>query len=177
MSNSTAHYDKMSKLNKILEKNNIKYVAVAGTLLGLNRHGGIIPWDNDIDIGFVEEEWGKLFKIKDELKKEGFFYINNGENHCHFGPIDCFKLIKNNNDNFYKGCCGVLCSVNEYNNVVKQIFGYTYIYAPFNNHQSLVKRFGENYFKKGNVNDNFHFKDKTVKNFNLNHNDLSYQLK
>lgn len=173
---SIAHYDEMSKLNKILEKNNIKYVAVAGTSLGLNRHGGIIPWDNDIDIGFVEKEWEKLFKIKDELEKEGFKYITNGKNHLHFGPIDCFKLTKSNK-NFYAGDATTLCSVYEYNNVVKQIFGYTYIYAPFNNHQSLKERYGKNYFKIGNVNDNFHFKDNTVKNFNLNHNDLSYQLK
>jgi len=176
MSYSTAHYNEMSKLNKILEKNNIKYVAVAGTSLGLNRHGGIIPWDNDIDIGFVEKEWETLFKIKDELEKEGFKYRTNGKNHCHFGPIDCFKLTKNNK-NFYEGDTKTFCSVDEYNNVVKQIFGYTYIYAPFNNHQSLKERYGENYFKIGNVNDNFHFKDNTVKNFNLNHNDLSYTLK
>ena len=37
--------------------------------------------------------------------------------------------------------------------------------------------FGENYFKIGDVNDNFHFEDKTVKNFILNHYDLSYQIK
>ena len=53
----------MDKLNLLLEKNKIKYVAVAGTVLGLNRHGGIIPWDNDIDIGFIEEEWDKLLSI------------------------------------------------------------------------------------------------------------------
>ena len=178
MSYSTKHYNEMSKFNKILEKHNIKYSAVAGTSLGLNRHGGIIPWDNDIDIGFVEKEWEKLFKIKDELEKEGLKYRPNPPKHsqCHFGPIDCFKLIKNNK-NFYTGVAKSFCSVNEYNNVVKQIFGYTYIYAPFNNHQSLKKRYGENYFKIGNVNDNFHFKDYAVKNFNLNHNDLSYQLK
>lgn len=176
MRHSTTHYDKMSILNKILENNNIKYVAVAGTSLGLNRHGGIIPWDNDIDIGFVEKEWETLFKIKDELEKKGFEYKSNGTNHCHFGPIDCFKLTKNNK-NIYEGVAKTFCSVDEYNNVVKQIFGYTYIYAPFCNHQSLKNRYGENYFKIGNVNDNFHFYDTTVKNFNLNHNDLSYQLK
>ena len=176
MSYSTAHYDKMSKLNKILEKNNIKYVAVAGTSLGLNRHGGIIPWDNDIDIGFVEKEWETLLKIKDKLEKEGFEYTYNHDGHCHLGPIDCFKLTKKNK-NFYEGLAKTFCSVDEYNNIVKQIFGYTYIYAPFCNHQSLKYRYGENYFKIGNVNDNFHFNDNKVKNFNLNHNDLSYQLK
>ena len=177
-------YEYMSKLNSILEQNNIKYVAVAGTSLGLIRHGGIIPWDNDIDIGFVQKEWTKLFNIKDELEKNGFKYKCDGQHHCHFGPIDCFKLIKMENFQgrplrpvLYVGVAKTYCNVNEYNNVVKQIFGYTYIYAPFNNHQSLQYRYGENYFNIGNVNDNCHFKDKTVKNFNLNHNDLSYQLK
>lgn len=175
MSHVTAQYDIMSSLNKILEKNNIKYVAVAGTSLGLNRHGGIIPWDNDIDIGFVEKEWQKLFTIKDELEKNGFKYTSNWINHCHFGVIDCFKLSKQNN--FYVGDAQTYCSVDEYNNVVKQIFGYTYIYAPFCNDQSLKKRYGTNYFNIGDVNDNYHFKDKSVQKFNLNHNDLSYQLK
>jgi len=177
MSYSTAEYDKMSIWNNILEKNNIKYVAVAGTILGLNRHGGIIPWDNDIDMGFVEKEWEKLLKIKDELEKNGFKYTSPSKEptHCHFGRMDCFKLCKK--ENFYVGDAKTYCSVDEYNNVVKQIFGYTYIYAPFCNHQSLKKRYGENYFNIGNVNDNFHFKDDSVKEFILNHNDLSYQLK
>ena len=62
-------YSDMNIINDILEKNNIKYVAVAGTVLGLNRHGGIIPWDNDIDIGFTEDNWKKLFDIKEDLIK------------------------------------------------------------------------------------------------------------
>ena len=61
------------------------------------------------------------------MEKEGLKYKTNGKNHCHFGPIDCFKLTKNNN-NFYEGDAKTFCSVDEYNNVVKQIFGYTYIY-------------------------------------------------
>ena len=67
-------YDDMNKFNIILEKHNIKYVAVAGTILGLNRHGGIIPWDNDIDIGFIDSEWKKLMLIKEELHENGFKY-------------------------------------------------------------------------------------------------------
>jgi len=174
MSYSTEHYDKMSILNKIFEEKGIKYVAVAGTSLGLVRHGGIIPWDEDIDIGFVEEEWKKLYGIKDEFEKYGYEYSFKGQTHWHFGPIDCFKLRKKGN--FYIGEARTYCSEDEYNNIAKQIYGYTYIYAPFCNHESLKKRYGD-YFHIGDVNDNFHFSDKSVKRFNLNHNDLSYQLK
>ena len=181
-SNIMEYYNHLIIFNKILEKYNIKYVAVAGTSLGLARHGGIIPWDNDIDVGVLENDWKKLNSIKNILIKNGLSVHIPPKKHSsynkqiHFGKIDCFKLTKINND-FYNGVAGTYCSVDEYNNIAKQIFGYTYIYAPFCNHKSLKKRYGENYFKIGNVNDNFHFKDNTVKNFNLNHNDLSYKLK
>lgn len=170
-------YEMMSKLNKILEKNNIKYVAVAGSSLGLTRHGGVIPWDNDIDIGFIDEEWNKIFSIKDELIKNGLNCnkVEINSDHFHIGPIDCFKLTKKND--FYVGPASTYCSLTEYENIVKQIFGYTYIYAPFDNNISLTKRFGNKYFTEGNVNDNFHFRDHSIKKFNLNNNDLSYMIK
>lgn len=174
-------YQDLKKFNKVIEKHKIKYVAVAGTSLGLVRHGGIIPWDNDIDIGFIESEWDKLMSIQDTLIEEGLAIHVPPKNHIafnkqvHFGLIDCFKLTKIN-DEFYKGVAETYCSIDEYNNVVKQMFGNTYIYAPFCNHKSLEKRYNKQYFKVGNVNDNFHFKDKSVKLFHLEHNDLSYQL-
>jgi hypothetical protein len=171
---SMESYQDMNKMNIILEKHNIKYVALAGTILGLNRHGGIIPWDNDIDIGFTENDYKKLFSIKDELEQNGFNCRIISSNHCHFGSIDCFKL-KLNGD-YYEGGAKTYCSLEEYQTITKQIFGYTYIYAPFCSKNSLTKRYG-NYFNEGNVNDNFHFKDKSVSVFNLNYNDLSYQIK
>ena len=177
MQHCTSHYHMIDKMNKILEKYQIKYTAVAGTSLGLKRQGGIIPWDNDIDIGFVSEEWKKLFEIKDLLEDNGFKYESNGKGHCHFGPIDCFELKLNKEQNTYEGCCGTYCTTEEYKNVVKQIFGYSYVYAPFCNHDSLVRKKKKKYFHEGNVNDNYHFKDKTVKVFDLNHNDLTYLLK
>jgi len=167
-------YDQMNKFNIILEKHNIKYVAVAGTILGLNRHGGIIPWDNDIDIGFIDSEWKKLMLIKEELNENGFKYKECYSLHCHFGLIDCFCLSLKNNS--YDGDARTYCSINEYKNVAKQIFGYTYIYAPFCSRESLTRRYG-NYFMEGDVNDNFHYKNSEIKRFKLNKYDLSYQLK
>lgn len=167
-------YTDMDVMNHILEKYDIKYVAVAGTALGLARHGGIIPWDNDIDIGFVEDEWKKLLNIGNVLQKNGLPYRWNGDNHCHFGEIDCFKLWKNNE--YYDGDARTHCGVEEYKNIYKQIFGYTYIYAPYCSHKSLNMRYGD-YYNEGNVNDNFHYKDNKVDIFNLNHKDLCYQLK
>ena len=108
-------YHDMNIFNKIIEKHNIKYVTVAGSSLGLTRHGGIIPWDNDIDIGFIESEWVKLMSIKDILIEKGLSIHIPPKTHSsydkqvHFGKIDCFKLTQINDD-FYKGVAETYCS-------------------------------------------------------------------
>jgi hypothetical protein len=178
--NTMTSYANLDIMNKILEKHNIKYVAVAGTVLGLNRHGGIIPWDNDIDLGFIDSEWKKLLSIKDELESNGLKFTPRPEHNdkvIHFGVIDCLQLELNTNINSYCGIAGTFCSINEYENTVKQIFGYSYIMAPATSVKSLSYRYGKDYFNAGNVNDNYHFRDTSVSVFTLEPNDLSYQLK
>ena len=51
----------------IAEKHNIKVFPLYGTLLGIKRHGGFIPWDDDIDLAVFENDLEKLLTI---LKKE-----------------------------------------------------------------------------------------------------------
>lgn len=166
-------YYLMNKINSIFEKHDIQYVATAGTLIGLNRHGGIIPWDNDIDIGFVDSEWDKLLNIKKELEDNGFKYNYVSNNHCHFGVIDCFKFTLKGE--CYEGDAKTYIHKDEYNNRYKQIYAYTTIYAPFDCTKTLTYRYGKSYFTEGDVNDNFHFRDNKVPRFKLNYNDRSFQ--
>lgn len=42
--------DIMQKVHDFCVDNNIKYFLSSGTLIGAVRHGGYIPWDDDIDI-------------------------------------------------------------------------------------------------------------------------------
>lgn len=62
----------LTYIDMICKKHKINYSLAGGTLLGAVRHKGFIPWDDDIDIVLVREEYEKLIKI---LKKETAFLL------------------------------------------------------------------------------------------------------
>lgn len=55
---------------EICAKHNLKYFAVDGTLLGVVRHRGFIPWDDDIDVAMPRHDFEKFLKVvKGELEE------------------------------------------------------------------------------------------------------------
>lgn len=56
---------------KVLEKHDVPYFALYGTMLGAIRHKGIIPWDDDVDLMIEEEHESKFVALKDELAGYG----------------------------------------------------------------------------------------------------------
>lgn len=165
-------YSDLAIFNEIAEKNNIKYVAVSGTLLGLNRHGGMIIWDDDIDIGLLKEDFQRVVSCNSIFAKAGLNLRRNLPDLFKLGVLDVF-LLTERSDGFYSGRCATCCEKDEFKTATKQIFANTYVYAPINAEKTLIKRFGEDYFNFGNPSNGFHG-DKTMKSFNIAPHDRCY---
>ena len=101
----------LRRSTKALSKYNITHWMIAGNLLGFERHGGLIPWDDDIDIAVPVAELGDLFEKKKDLERNFRLTVTNEERHGiykiyslhHDGTIDrstfidVFTFSKNDN--------------------------------------------------------------------------------
>jgi lipopolysaccharide cholinephosphotransferase len=64
--------DTMKYIDKLCRENGIVYYIMGGTALGAVRHGGFIPWDDDLDIFMTPEEYEKFKAVFEKGNSDSF---------------------------------------------------------------------------------------------------------
>ncbi len=52
----------LKDFSELCEKYNIDYFGMGGTAIGAIRHGGFIPWDDDIDVGLTRDNYDRFIE-------------------------------------------------------------------------------------------------------------------
>lgn len=68
--------DLLAELDRVCKKHGLKYYAAGGTLLGAVRHGGFIPWDDDVDLVMFRNDYDKLMQIGPDEFHHPYFLQN-----------------------------------------------------------------------------------------------------
>lgn len=78
------------EIKRICKKYDINYFLDAGSMLGAVRHGGFIPWDDDMDIGMPKEDYRRFLEVAQKELGDKYFvdnYNTNDENPLVFTKI------------------------------------------------------------------------------------------
>lgn len=65
---------------KVCEKYEIPYFSVYGTALGAIRHKGFIPWDDDLDVAMMREDYERFLSVMPQELGDKYAILNTGVN-------------------------------------------------------------------------------------------------
>lgn len=82
---------------KVCDKLNINYYLIGGTLLGAIRHNGFIPWDDDIDVCMLRDDYEVFIKYGQEYLDKNYF-LQTYETDSEYPG--CYAKIRDNNTTF-----------------------------------------------------------------------------
>lgn len=84
----------LKEFDRICRKHDIKYSLGGGTSLGQLRHGGFIPWDDDIDVDMTLDNYEKFLSVvNEELDHNRFFYRCRKTDKAHLRSNSRIELV------------------------------------------------------------------------------------
>lgn len=78
-------------IDKICKENNLVYFLSGGSALGAERHGGFIPWDDDLDITLPKKDFHRLVAILREIDSDKYVLQDRFSD---FNYINCFPKFR-----------------------------------------------------------------------------------
>lgn len=69
-----AELEILDEFIRICEEHDLRYWLTGGSLLGAVRHGGFIPWDDDIDVAMPREDYDRFASLCRQCLNGRFFY-------------------------------------------------------------------------------------------------------
>lgn len=107
----------LKEFNKFATENNLNYWLDFGTLLGAVRHRGFIPWDDDIDLGMMREDYDRLCEILPKYDGNIIFTPAFG----------------------YRECCFVRIMYKNIPEIFVDIFPYDYFYKKLDDEEKIIQ--------------------------------------
>lgn len=80
----------LKEVRRVCDENGISYFMYAGSLLGTIRHKGFIPWDDDIDIGMMRQDYNRFLEIAPSALREDYIlqhYFTEKRTPCYHAKV------------------------------------------------------------------------------------------
>ncbi len=83
----------LKDLDEVCTAHQISYLLFSGTMLGAVRHGGFIPWDDDIDVVLLRKDYERFLDAAEQSLDSEKYYVQR-EFSTHW-PMQFSKLRRN----------------------------------------------------------------------------------
>ncbi|MBO4827004.1 MAG: LicD family protein [Prevotella sp.] len=77
----TVSLELLLDVHTFCKENNINYTLYGGTMIGAVRHGGFIPWDDDVDVAMPRPDYERF--ISTYQSKHGYKLFASGSEECY----------------------------------------------------------------------------------------------
>ena len=85
--------DMLKEFDRVCRKHQLHYYMICGSLIGVVRHQGFIPWDDDVDVAKPREDYKRFRQIAVEEWKDGSYRCLGYEKLGNGAFLDCMPRV------------------------------------------------------------------------------------